>query len=121
MYGSTTVVITQVDGRSLSVKFTIANTSPLYIRFNATRLDGSAIDSVFLRNQLLAQLQYTIAQRADTTTIISFAKQILGDVVVSSEGVSTDGTTYVNFVDTPDIFSYFTLTAAHISINGITG
>lgn len=121
MDGGTTVSVIQVDGRTFAAKFTAAVGQSLFVSVVVANLAGGAVDVVYLRAQMLAQLKYTINQLADTTSIISIIKAILGNVSVTAEGVSLDGVTYTPIVSPTHIYNYFSLDTTGLKINGVTG
>jgi uncharacterized phage protein gp47/JayE len=121
MKGSVSVNVTQVDGSIFVVQFDRPTAQTLYISFNVASLGSGSVDPVFLRNQILAQLFYTINQQADITTIVALVRSIVPNAVVSAEGVSPDNITYSSLISPTAINNQFTLSAASIYINGVHG
>lgn len=117
MKGLVTYSVLQVDGSYFTVKFDRPTSEDLYISFDIVAITGS-VDATFIRNQLLAQLAYTIAQPADASSIVALVKAIAPNGSVSAEGVSNDGVTYVSLLDTAAINNKWSLASARILING---
>lgn len=120
MKGSVSVNVLQVDGSYFTILFDRPVDEDLYISFDVTAITGS-VDPTFIRNQLLAQLNYGINQPADTTSIVSLIRAISPNASVSNEGVSDDDITYVPLLSPSTIDRQWALAAARIIINGLPG
>lgn len=121
MKGTVTVPVQRADGSFITIKFDRPTPEPLWIKFDVVPIGSGSVDPSFIRNQLLAQLSYGINQPADTTTIVSLIRVISPAASVSDEGVSDDGTTYVSLLTPSTIDRQWSLSAAHIIINGTPG
>jgi uncharacterized phage protein gp47/JayE len=106
MKGSITIPVSQPDGNSLNVSFDFATAENLYFRCSVTAITGS-VDKTYIAAQVLAYFgsSYTIYQAADATSIVAYIKSIAPNASVTSEGVSTDGSTYSAIV-TPSAVNY---------------
>jgi hypothetical protein len=80
-----------------------------------TAISG-AYDPVYIAAQIRANISYTINQSADSSQIVAFVKGLVPNVSVSIEGVSSDGTTYVNLLATTAVNYVFQI--YQIKING---
>lgn len=118
MKGSVNVNVLQVDGSNFTVSFDRPTAEPLYISFNVTAIGSGSVDPAYIRAQLLLLLSYGINQPADTTSIVALIRSIAPAASVSSEGVSSDGVTYVPLLNTATIDKQWSLAAARIVING---
>lgn len=119
--GGTSIGVLQVDGTYFTIRFDRPTSQPLWISFSLSPIGSTTVDANYVRSQLLADLSYRIGQPADTTTIVALIRAISSTVSVSAEGVSDDGATYVSLLDTAAVNNKFTLSAAHIIINGAPG
>lgn len=120
MKGAVSVPVDQVDGTVFDVLFDRPTPEALWIEFDVIAITG-AVDATYIRAQLLALLTYNINQSADTASIVALIKQIAPNASVEAEGVGLDGITYVSLQAPSDVDNQFTLTAAHIVINGVPG
>lgn len=121
MKGSVTVDVDQVDGSVFTVNFDRSTPENLWIKFDVVALGSGSVDPVFIRNQLLTQLNYGINQQADTTSIVALIRSISPAASVSSEGVSDDGVTYVSLLSPSTINRKWALAASRIIINSVPG
>lgn len=121
MKGGVTVNINQVDSTIFAVKFDRPTPQNLWISFDIAAITGPAVDAVALRNQLLAQLTYTIDQPADSSAIVALIKSLLPNASVSAEGVSGDNVTYAALLSPTAVNNQWALAAARIIINGTPG
>jgi uncharacterized phage protein gp47/JayE len=117
MKGTVTVSVPQVDGTYFPIRFDRPTSQNLYISFDIVAVIGS-VDANFIRNQILAQLSYTIAQPAVASEITSLVESIAPNSSISNMGVSDDGITYVSLLDTAAINNLWALISARIIING---
>jgi len=118
MKGAVTYSITQVDGTTFVVLFDRPTNENLYISFNTAAVTGT-VDRVYIRNQLLALLSYSIGQSADASAITALLKSIAPNVAFSNVSVSGDGSTYFGGLLAPTAVNYqFQLAAARIIIDG---
>lgn len=115
MKGSITYQVPQVDGTLFPIMFDRPTEEDLYIKLSITPITGT-VDGPYVQAQLVAQLQYAIAQPADTTSIIALVKAIAPNASVSDEGVSNDGTTWVTLLDTSAVNNQFAVDPSRIDI-----
>lgn len=118
MLGSVNVTVLQVDGSNFIVSFDRPTPENLWIEFNVTAIGSGSVDPSYIRAQLLLLLSYGINQPADTTSIVSLIREISPAASVSSEGVSSDGVTYVPLLNPSTIDKQWALDATRIVING---
>lgn len=120
MYGDVDVAITRADGSTMDIFFSRPIYEDLWISFNVTAITGT-FDAAYIRQQLLAQLSYTIGQPADASEIVALVKAIAPNVYVDSEGVSDADSGYVSLKATTGINYKWATAGARIKINGATG
>lgn len=120
LVGATVVAITQVDGTIFYVQFDRPTSQNLWLSFDVEAIYGS-YDPAYIRSQILSLLSYRIGQSADSASVVALVKQIAPNVSVTDEGVSANGSSYVNLL-APTASNYrFELAAARILINGVPG
>lgn len=118
MEGTINVSVLQVDGSTFIVSFDRPTPENLWISFNVTAIGSGSVDPTYIRAQLLLLLSYGINEPADTTTIVSLIRAISPAASVSSEGVSSDGVTYVPLLTPSTIDKQWALDPTRIVING---
>lgn len=122
MKGSVTLYVLLPDGTYFPIKFDRPTPETLWIKFDVTQISGVVPpDATYIRNQLLAQLSYSIGQTADITTITSLIASIDSNASVSNIGISKDNVTYTSLLTTTAINNQFTISSPHIIINGTPG
>ena len=118
MVGSTTAVIEQVDGTNFTVAFDRPIQETLWVQLTVSAITGT-IDPEYIRAQILAHFDaYQINQTADASAIVAFVKGIVPNASVSGEGVSATGSGYTPTLCPTGVNYQFTLTSAHLIING---
>lgn len=108
MTGAITEPITQVNGFDIDMKYSYANYTPLYIALTITSRDQDrhGIDSQFLKNTILAGVEYGINEIADYSEIASLCKVADPLAVIISGGVGATGVTGATapYITPSDIF-----------------
>jgi len=121
MRGSVAVVKTTPAGRMLTVKFDRPTATPLYIRFNIkTTVSGYAFNTASIKDYISTNLSYDIGSFAETSSITdaaiaAIAAQGGGGVPVAVQ-VSSDGVTWVSYLDALTLASQWTVSSANIAI-----
>ncbi|MDR1282934.1 MAG: baseplate J/gp47 family protein [Opitutaceae bacterium] len=116
--GSITIPVLQPNGTTFDITFDRPVQEELWIKFNIATTTGGGVDEIWLRTRILEGMEYGIYQIADTSSIIAFIKGVLPDSVVTSAGVSLDGTTYAETQTPSAKNNKFAIERAHIIING---
>lgn len=95
MTGSITESITQVNGYDIDMKYSYARYTPLYIALTVTSRDQNrhGIDTQFLKNTILAGVEYGINEIADYSEISSLCKVADPLAVIISGGLGATGIT----------------------------
>ena len=95
MTGAVTEAITQVNGYDVDIKYSYAQYTPLYISLVITSRDQNrhGIDSQFLKDTILANIEYGINEIADYSEISSLCKVADPLAVIISGGVGATGVT----------------------------
>jgi uncharacterized phage protein gp47/JayE len=76
--GAESVIITKQNGSTETVYYDTPTAVTLYIRGNIKSFDGT-LDTTYIINQLIEQLDYNIGERADSATITAILKEIIAD------------------------------------------
>lgn len=118
MKGSTTVDITQVDGSTFTVAFDRPTAEDLYIQLNMTAITGSAPAASYVRTQLVALSTYNIGQSAFASQITTLLETIAPNCYFDTVNVSPDGVTWTALLAPTGVDYQFSLTTAHIEVNG---
>jgi len=98
MYGSTTVSVTQSDGSTINISFSLAVDQPLYLSLTVSSLSGGSIDTTALKTYLAANYILGIYEVADTTSITALIHQYSSDILVTWAGVSLSAGSYTSSV-----------------------
>jgi uncharacterized phage protein gp47/JayE len=117
MKGDERVTLTQVDGTSYIVYYTIATSDDLHLKFTATSKTGTAIDETALKASIVNALSYKIHDLADITAITAVIAGINSDLIITDCQVSLDGSTWADSVYPAYLYNYFVLTAGNITIS----
>lgn len=118
MKGSVTVDIVQVDGSTFTVAFDRPTAETLYIELNVTAITGSAPSASYIRSQLVALSVYNIGQSAFASQVTALLEGIAPNCYFDTVAVSPDGTTWTALLAPTGVDYQFSLTTAHIKING---
>lgn len=116
MAGAVSVVITQVDGSFITMKYDIAVDQNLYVQFHLASIDGSAIDNAAIKAGLVANYLLGIYEPADISTLDAQIRAIDPNVVVSSLGVSNMAAYYTTIKYPASKKNKFVLATARIDI-----
>jgi uncharacterized phage protein gp47/JayE len=119
MKGSVSVNVTQVDGSVFAVQFDRPTAETLWISMDVHAVTG-AVDTAYIKAQLLAQLSYRIGQTSVVSDIVALVQSIAPNAAISNAEVSNDNVTYVSdFLDTTGVNYQFALADARITITEV--
>ncbi len=118
MKGSVVVPITQVDSSTFNVSFDRPTAETLYIELNMTAITGSAPAASYVRTQLVANLVYQIGQSASASAITAYLQTLAPNCYFDTVNVSPDGSTWTAVLAPTGVNYQWSLTTAHIKING---
>lgn len=118
MKGDTSVIITEIDGEEMTIKFDYATNEDLYIDFEIQKLFGSStIDFDYIKTELVKRVKYKIGQTANKSEIEKEVLNIIDNVYVKNLRVSNDGINWVDTLATTNKDNVFILDIARISID----
>jgi uncharacterized phage protein gp47/JayE len=117
MKGDVIILLDQINGFKIPIKFSRPTYENLYIRMTLTSLDSThLIDPDYIKQQLYDTISYTIYEPADFTTITAQVRATDQYAVVVDGGVSYDGITYESYLYPSSIASRFLVSEARINI-----
>jgi uncharacterized phage protein gp47/JayE len=119
MKGLVSVNVTQVDGSVFAVQFDRPTAETLWISMDVHAVTG-AVDTAYIKAQLLAQLSYRIGQTSVVSDIVALVQSIAPNAAISNAEVSNDNVTYVSdFLNTTGVNYQFALADARITITEV--
>jgi uncharacterized phage protein gp47/JayE len=117
MKGDIIVLVDQVNGFKLPIKFSRPTFEDLHIRMTLTSLEPThLIDENYIKQYLFDNISYTIYQPADFTTITAAVRTADQFAVIVNGGVSYDGVTYESFLYPQTIAGRFLVSESRINI-----
>ncbi|MCK5611978.1 baseplate J/gp47 family protein [Candidatus Pacearchaeota archaeon] len=117
MKGGESVSVTQIDGTLFTVNFDRAVEQDLYVQFEVTDVvTGTAVDAVFLAQQIVENVVYGISATANKTDIEALVKSVYPNAYVKDCQVSDDDITYVDTLEPTDKEYRFILSTDRITI-----
>lgn len=120
MRGDVEVDITTESGAVFTAKFDRPEAEDLHVRFDIQPTNGTSFDQDEIKAGIVAALDYNIGEFAETSIITAAARQAIidaggGGVPVDVE-ISDDGSTWVDYLDTPTLDAKWTLDVTRITI-----
>lgn len=120
--GKVSVDITSVSGQIFSTSFDRANPTPLYIRFDLKNTNtGKNISEDSIKNYIVENLTFGLGEPAETSYITETAAnallQIGTGIYALNVEVSTDGTTWTNYIASESLQNKFVVDTTRITIN----
>ena len=118
----TSVDIRAVSGQIFNVKFNRANPVPLYIQFDLKIVNSTGvINEDKIKKYIADNLIYGLNEDAETSKITDVASQgilsVGGGAYALNVEISTDGTTYTDFIASSSILNKFVVDTTRITIN----
>lgn len=114
--GSTTVNITKADGSTFVARFDRPQTQPLYLQLSIKSKIATPPDVGCIASQLASKLEFDIYAAVDSSEITAAVIGIEPSVYVTSSKVSTNNTTWVDYVEPSSKDRFFVLSEENISI-----
>lgn len=120
--GSVSVNVPSISGQVFETSFDRANPVPLYIQFDLKNTNASAnIDEDTIKEYIASNLTFTLNQPAETSYVTEVASASLleygtGLYALNVE-VSTDGTTWTDYIASASLKNKFTVDTTRITIN----
>ena len=121
MKGSVSIEIASDSGQVYSINFDRSQSEDLYIELDIQQTDATAgFDLDAIKEFLVENLTYGINDSANSATIISLLTPYLDGGLPINVGVSNDGVSYSDYLETSTKQDEFTLDESRISISIIT-
>lgn len=120
--GDVSVDVPAISGQIFKTNFDRANPVPLYIKFDfyLTADNIAAIDTEGIINSLVENLTYSLGEDAQTTTITTYAQDAItangGGGYALNVQVSTDGTTWTDYIASASLKNKFVVDKTRIYI-----
>lgn len=117
MKGDVTVDVTQPDLSMFEIKFDRTSTEDLYVHFDATSIDGiTTVGTTLIANELAEEVNLDVNEQININDIAALVRDIDSNTLITSIGVSTDGSTYENIVGPSTKNKRLTLIADNVDI-----
>lgn len=124
MRGEVEVDVPAVSGQVFKVKFDRPTPVPLYLKFNFKLIvELSAVDLSAIKNTLAEKLTYSLNENAETSKPTCAATEAIeqnggGGYALNME-ISTDGSTWKDFIPSASLANKFVVDPTRITINTI--
>ena len=121
-YGSVQVDVTATSGQVFTTKFDRANPVSLYIQFDF-QFSGSStvINEDGIKEYIASNLTYNLGEDAETSKITTIASEAIlangGGGYALNVQISTNGTTWTDFIPSSSIQNKFVVDTTRITIN----
>lgn len=124
MRGNVSVDVPAVSGQIFNVKFDRPTPVPLYLKFDfQLTVDLSAVNTSGIKETIVQNLIYSLNEAAETSKPTCVAK----DAIASNGGggyalnmeISTNGTTWVDYIPSASLANKFVVDTTRININVI--
>lgn len=114
MKGSQSVLVSKVNGDIETIYYDIAKSTPLYVKATLYNFSDSDIDENYIKSNLAQS--YTIGERVESVNIQVAIKNLLSTAgTVYDVLISSDNSTWTEFVAPSGLDEYFTITADTIT------
>lgn len=116
MKGTQSVTITKQNGNVETVYYDLPSPVTLYIRATIMPFDGTP-DTDYVKSQLVSQLNYNIAERAESANITTLLKEIIADMgTVYNVELSQDETNWAEYLTPSGLNEFFNVTTDSITL-----
>lgn len=122
-YGTVSVDVPAVSGQVFNTKFDRANPVALYIRFDLRIVNSTGVQNIDgIKSYIAENLTYSLNEDAETSKITTIASEAIlsngGGAYALNVEISTDGTTWTDFIASSSIQNKFVVDATRITITG---
>lgn len=116
------VDVPSISGQVFNVKFNRAHPVPLYIQFDLEIVSSSGITNIDgIKNYIATNLIYGLDETAETSKITTIASQAInsigGGAYALNVQISTDGSTWADYIPSASIQDKFVIDTTRITIN----
>lgn len=121
-YGSIQVDVEAISGQTFTTKFDRANPVSLYIQFDFQFSGSSAvINEDGIKSYIAENLTYSLGESAETSKVTTLASEAIlangGGGYALNVQISTNGTTWVDYIASSSIQNKFVVDTTKITIN----
>lgn len=117
--GNVAVNVTRADGSTFVARFDRPQTQPLYLQLSVKSKLTTPPDVGYIASRLASKLKFDIFAAVDSSEIIAAVIGIEPTAYVTSSKVSTDGVTWVDYVEPSSKDRFFVLSENNIDITVI--
>ena len=114
--GNTTVNVTRADGSNFVARFDRPQTQDLYLQLSIKSKLTTPPDVSYIKDELVSKMEFDIFAAVDSSEITASVITIEPTVYVINSKVSTDGVTWVDYVEPSSKDRFFVLSADNINI-----
>lgn len=114
--GNTTVNVTRADGSNFVARFDRPQTQDLYLQLSIKSKLTTPPDVSYIKDELVSKMEFDIFAAVDSSEITASVITIEPTVYVINSKVSTDGVTWVDYVEPSSKDKFFVLSADNINI-----
>lgn len=122
--GAVEVDVTAVSGQIFHTKFDRATPVPLYVKFDfKLTVKQDATDTTGITSDMVSNTHYGLNENAETSKLTEIASNAItanggGGYALNLE-ISTDGSNWTDFIESPSLASKFVIDSTRIFINVI--
>ena len=114
--GNTTVNVTRADGSNFVARFDRPQTQDLYLQLSIKSKLTTPPDVNYIKDELVSKMGFDIFAAVDSSEITASVITIEPTVYVINSKVSTNGSTWVDYVEPSSKDRFFVLSANNINI-----
>lgn len=116
MKGSQSVLVPKINGDILQVLYDVPTAAPLYVRATIKNFSDTPIDETYLKQQL-AEIEYNIQERAETSNITAVLKEAVGESGNPYDvEISLNGTTWAEDLEPNGVDEFFSIQPDNITL-----
>lgn len=116
MKGSQSVLVPKINGDILQVLYDVPTAAPLYVRATIKNFSDTPIDETYLKQQL-AEIEYNIQERAETSNITAVLKEAVGESGNPyNVEISLNGTTWAEDLEPNGLDEFFSIQPDNITL-----
>lgn len=116
MKGSQSVLVPKINGDILQVLYDVPTAAPLYVRATIKNFSDTSIDETYLKQQL-AEIEYNIQERAETSNITAVLKEAVGESGNPYDvEISLNGTTWAEDLEPNGLDEFFSIQPDNITL-----
>lgn len=120
MKGSQSQIVTRPNGQTFTAQWDLSLSQPLYIAFGIIWKGAPTLQDSDIESQLAAALSYKLGQQPSISDVFTALQAIAPTAIPTlngtTQGVSTNGSTWASLVSPVDAQHYYTVSAANVNI-----